>query len=342
MVAMSGERLGYHRAKEILAEKCAPASLLIIAPDLLRKERLLKNLAQNFFGGKDQAPLRRLKGGALNSRDLAFLDEESHSLSLFSANRYVVIDDIEEIKAETAKQLAHILENSPAAGLSIFLLAKELPAANVLYKFHAKIALLIKLESLKDAELSMWAAKEIESQGINSCAPEARESLLALAEGSLDKLAQYISHAALFSTDGNLDEKTVDMLFPEKVAANEYEIFDYLSQNNSSRAELQLAMLLRSGKNPFLLLSLVSRTYLSYYSIRACLDQGMSVPQVSEKLKIPPWLLHKHITAMGKRTRKRLSRDIRSILKTDSRLKNRSVGPDAVLSGLISELAHHS
>ena len=134
--------------------------------------------------------------------------------------------------------------------------------------------------------------------------------------------------------------KDVQTLFSDSLDASEFDFVDALMQKNAARSESLLQVLLASGKNPFMLVSLLQRSFSTYVSIAALLKDGKNPTEAGQILKIPPWLLRKHLAVVQKHPIQQLKRCVEALVRVDSKLKNRSLGTESIFSEFVYNVTH--
>jgi DNA polymerase III delta subunit len=193
---------------------------------------------------------------------------------------------------------------------------------------------------LEGTELTRWVQKELKNQGIQDCEASAIEHLISIGEGSPDRIVQLIAHVSLYTDGDKLTKKDVQTLFSDSLDASEFDFVDALMQKNAARSESLLQVLLASGKNPFMLVSLLQRSFSTFVSIAALLKDGKNPAEAGQILKIPPWLLRKHLTVVQKHPIQQLKRCVEALVRVDSKLKNRSLGTESIFSEFVYNVTH--
>ena len=339
---MSSTLSAAEQVKKLLNSPECPPAVLILAEDEVRKLRITAALREKFLGaGGDDTPAR-LSGAEFNQAALRRLRDESLSGSLFSSSRFFIIDQVEQIRAEEQKELTRLIEELarfPKCGVSIILRGARLAAGSPLYKFCAQREFLAVLPELKGADLNRWVVKELKQNGIEKSPGEVAVILCEIGENRPDEIAKLCEHLALYVDGSAVTIEDLYKVFAAKVSPDEFKLLELLTQGRLGQAEALLSMLMREGKSPFSLLGLLARNFHTYLAIQYLLDQRKSSAEIGEILNIPGWLLSKHLSAVRRYRIASLKRAIEAILRADSKLKNRSVGADAVLSEMASHLS---
>jgi len=318
--------------------KSPPKAILILGPDAIRRDRFAEVATAQIF--KDPAALQtiQISGEDLVKSDLVKLRDELLSLSLFAPSRIFKIQDVQELNAALNKELLEVVDHS-SEGSSIFLFATKLAANSVILKYFEKLELVFELPELKGFDLKRWVGKELKTAGITQYAEACIDLLLRLGGDSPDAIAPLVQHLSLYLEDSTLSLSDIHNLFLERVEPSEFELIDALQAKNPARIELMLEQILASGKSPFMLLALIGRIFSNYLLIQVLLKRGRTPADIRQALDMPPWIFNKTITAAKHYSVERLKQIQELILASDSKLKNKSLGPDLVVSELLSRLS---
>jgi DNA polymerase III delta subunit len=331
--------------KNISAGKIeCPEALLLCAPDNIRKQRFCDLVLRNISatnGGDARNALVTFDAASFDARQIVSLRDEVSSLSLFAARRVFIVRNVEELSTPLVESFLKIFE-AGLSGVNCICLASKLPASSAILKFFRARNTAVILDPLEGSELTRWIQKELKNSEISDASAEAVDLLAQLGEGSPDRIAHLIAHAALYVESNTLSVKDLRDLFIETHSANEFAFIDALMQRDESRSSSMLQVLLSSGKNPFMLVSLLHRTFSTYLSVAALQREGRSPAQIGEILKLPPWLLKKHLAAVRNYPISQLKRCLECLLRADSLLKNRSLGTESIFSEFIYSVTHRA
>lgn len=339
--------------KKILASPDCPTSLLIISPDTTRRTRAAEHLLQKQgvavalspkpvtqFGdrtkdtsGGGQFEVRRLRGQDFGMAELKSLREQAGSLSLFSKRRFFLLDQAEALSADVQKEIL-LLADTFKSDTVLILLAATLLASSPLRKAYTQRERCIVFEELRGAALQQWIEKELKRAEFSSW-PESLPSLLAvMEEESVDAVARDVELMRLYSGSPAITSEDVRKLFIQRGAVGEFEYLDALAQGKISQSETLLGELLAAGKNPFMLLALIARSFVNYTGVKALQVEGASVETMKDTLGLTPWVLNKHLSSAKRYSVRRLARALAAIVRADSKLKNRSLGAETIFGEL--------
>ena len=329
--------------KKIMDAKTAPQKLLIVCPDRIRRERFVANIFKKFvpdFSKKSiQADsLTVMNAGEFNSSNLSSLSDDLNSYSLFSKERFFLINGLDNLPSALNKSFLNITSKDYPS-LYLVMTAAKFAANSQIYNFYKKTALVVDLPQLKNLELVRWTERELKSQGIKSWDEGLPEALLQCAEGSPDKISELVEKLSLFLEEPSAHMQDLREISQHSADPSEFQLLDNLKHKKLFwKSELLIEKIFQSDKNAFALLGLIARTYNNYLSMAYMKDQGAGLQEIRQKLGLPPWLFNKQVEASKAYELKRLCSSMKSVLKADSKLKNRSLGEKAIFSELIEGL----
>ena len=325
--------------KQALSSGSFPPALLILAPDLLRKERALSLLLEKHLGCS--SPSLSFRGDELSQEKLRALEDELYSLSLFASKKVVVIREIEKARAAELTLLVDIVKKlaiKKPDGVVLVILGLELPKGGALYKQFAALEADFQLSELVGGDLKKWALRELSRNGVSEVESAVPDFLIALTGGDLDDLTSKVEHLALYSESGKTSIRDCKALFQAKSVDDEFELLSFIAQGDKNRAQSRITALLRQDKSPFLLLGLIARTISQLVALRTLLDRGSDPDSIATLLKVSPWIIKKQILLVRRYSLASLQRALGALVTADSKLKNRSLGAETVMSELVDNL----
>lgn len=321
--------------KELLERPELPGLVLITSPDQVRLQRIEERIINKSSVPRNQ--ISKIRGDELSTETLTRLKDDLATLSLFSGPRLYTIYHLDSAPSAATKTLAQMLVD-PLPGTTVLGLATELTASDPLVQAASKLGGYLKFPELSGNELSQWAAREIAQAGIAKCPSALVERLIETAEKRPDAIAAMAAQFALYLDDAPATIEAFDALFPSTAVAGEFELIDAIAAGSTVRAEVLFETLLRSGKSPFMLLGMISKIFNNYHSIALMLAQRMTPQVIRESLKMTPWVFNKSLEVAKRIKTQEIEGQLRAILRADSKLKNKSLGPQAIFSELFNAL----
>lgn len=341
--------------KELLAQERCPPAVVVICADRVRREQLFETVLEKFAtptkardrdAVKTKSALRMRPRyeqlQRINPLQLAGLIEslrdESASLSLFAAHRFILVDGVEQCDAATQRGLAELIA-ALGSDVSLLLGADKLPATHPVIRAAGKKYPVITLAPLNDNDLRRWIEKQLKNAGIGEVEDKSIEQLIRISGKFPDELARMVDYLATYLDGESLSSKVINKLFFSSPESNEFELIDALGTENPGALELLLKRNLDQGKSPFLLIGLLNRIFSNYLAITLLRAQGVQPIAIREQLAISAWVFDKYQRAVRRYSAAKLRQCLEAILHADQRLKNRSLGPDLVLSELMASLS---
>ena len=343
------------QVKKILQLKDCPNVLLILAPDEIRKLRIFDLLLEAFppssallssalpkqlnsGRGRFDAAVKKLDAAALDSAAIGALLDDISALSLFSGKRFFLIREIESLAVPLQKPLLELIKRL-SDDTKLIMIGSKLAQSNPIRKTLEQGESVIELEELKGTDLRRWVQKELKRLGFMKFSEGTIEMISALGDESPDQIVKIVEHLAVFCDSDQITPQDIQKVFVQRLAPGEFDFLEAVVQGKTVKAEVLLHNLLAGGKNPFLLLALFARSFSNYLAIKSLLQKGLQPNEIRDLMGMSPWVFNKNIAAARNYTMEKLKNCLGLILKADSRLKNRSLGNEAIFSDLLFGLA---
>lgn len=311
-----------------------PPITLVTAPDSHRRYEALRQIEKRFTSAHSRTVIRGREANLDQLRTELLsqsLLEPTHSL--------IIVRSCHELTTTLAKQLCQLLAKKNISHTPILFEGEPLPATHPLLSLRSQGAKHIAYEPLSGSALERWIRNECRSRGIEAVEDEAMNLLIKVGDGSLDAIVQAIE---LCSLTLDLGQPLTGTVCAEIVGVppttKEFALLDALAGRNRGAAEVMLTTLLASGISPFPLVALIQKSYSTYFAIHSLKKQGADDRAIQETLGMKPWLFKKQRDVALRMNQSFLKSALRAIVTADSKLKNRSLGPELVLSELVAKL----
>ena len=316
--------------KALLAHPNLPGLVVVLAPERIRRTRAIDALLAQY---KIALKPQRLRAAELTPQGWIRFAQELATPSLFSPQQIFLIDQAHEIPAAQLEQLVKYCKELPPYS-HLIISAPKLARANGLMKLAIKAESLLEFDGLKGADLKKWAARECMRVGLKPENDLALEGLVRAAEESPDTLIALLDQLANYLESPTFSLKQLGSIFPERIDQNDFELLDALLDGNPARVLQLVKRLELAGKNPFMLIGMLTRSYANYTRAAGLNARGMSAQAIQSHCGWTPWIGNKTIAAAKKFKTADLIKRLGAIVSADSRLKNRSLGDFAVIDEL--------
>ncbi|RIL07124.1 MAG: hypothetical protein DCC75_10280, partial [Proteobacteria bacterium] len=180
-----------------------------------------------------------------------------------------------------------------------------------------------------------WIERELKRLGIVNYPEKLPELVSELGQQDPDEIIKLLEQLALYADSPEVSSADIKQLFSHDEVKSEFEFIDCLMNRNAARAEILIENLFQHGKSPFMLLALLAKNFATFIAIKALSDQGRTPHEIRQRLGLAPWLFGKHQSAVRTFSQAQLRRGLHAIMRADSKLKNRSVGQEAIFSELV-------
>ena len=321
-----------HTLKEITSQAECPACIVITSPDRIRRTRTLEYLLKHFNKTVGVTVRTFSFGETGRTSPISFL-RDLEEPSLFEPTRFAVIRAIETAKAADVEPLSDFLRKK-IPGVHLFIVGDALPNTPNFKKTLDTTAVHLAFEQLKGAELHRWVEREVKQNQIAQAGDEVIELLISLASEDPDSIAHLIEKFSLYLSDGTATPAALRALEPGRAHASDFELAETLLGKNRGITETLLVQLIEQGSSPFMLLGLLTKTFSSLLRIRALLDNGRAPNDIRNSMGLSPWIFSKYLPLAKQRSAGSLSNTLEALLIADFRLKDRSLGPTALLSSV--------
>jgi DNA polymerase III delta subunit len=320
--------------KEITAQKSCPGCVAITCPDWIRRDRGLNYIIAH-FAGPQYRPRTFTFGDSGRSSIVNFLGDIG-SPSLFETETFAVIRSVEGAKASELEPISSFLAKLPA-GVHLFIIGASLPNSPNFKKALEKHATLLAFEPLKGAELRRWTERELRHHNIDNAPDDVVEMLLSLASEEPEAVSRLIEKFGLYLSGDKPSTEALRSLIPGRSHASDFELADHLLLGKRAITEAALQQLMSQGSSPFMLIGLLTKTVTNLLRLRTMLDRGYQQQDIRNELGLSSWLFSKYLPTAKRVSSSQLSRTLDALLVADYRIKDRSLGSDAVFSMVAHE-----
>jgi len=321
--------------KEITNKSECPACVVITAPDRVRRDRSLEYLLRH-FNKNTSRPITFRFGEQGRSSPALFIRDLSEP-SLFEPRRFAVMRGLESARAVDVEPVAEFIGRA-VPGIHLFLIGSSLPAIPAFKKLLEKKAIQLALEPLKGAGLARWVEREIKQSGISGFDDAVVELLMSLGDDDPEAIAKLIEKYSVYLGNDAATVAALRSLEPGKTTASDFELAESILGKNRAATETLLATLLDQGSSPFMLIGLLTKTFGTLLRLRLLVDKGLSHGDIKNDLGISPWLFSKYLPLAKRVPSATFVRALSALMVADFRLKDRSLGPNAVFSSLAARI----
>ncbi len=318
--------------KQITALSACPLCVVITSPDRVRRTRTLEYLLKHFTKSDGSAPRSFSFGDQGRLNPAPFL-RDLEEPSLFEPTRFAVMRGIDSAKAADVEPVADFLRKK-IPGVHLFIIGEALPNTPNFKKVLESHATHLAFDQLKGAELRRWVEREVKQNQLDEIEDAAIELIIALGYEEPEAIAQLVEKFSLYLAGDKPTQSALRALEPGRAHASDFELADTLLGRNRGTTEALLIQLLSQGSSPFMLMGLLTKTFTSLLRIRSQLDSGVSPNDIRNSMGLPPWIFSKYLPLAKQRNVAALSKILESLLIADFRLKDRSLGPAALLSSV--------
>jgi DNA polymerase III subunit delta len=256
------------------------------------------------------------------------LDDVIRSTSFFNEHKLIVCKNIFS-KKKSAEELLEtlkkynlsgepsitlmVIENLSEKGLA--LKHKELFKALADKKNTIKVA-----EPLAGAELASWIKKEFESRD-STIQNSTIRTLIQMAGDDTWSLVNEIEKLASYKR-GEVTEDDIRLMVSSKTDLNIFDLIDAIAQKNRARAVELLYKELKTGRDPYYILTMITYQFRNLLLIKGLQEKGLAQPEMANKAKLHPFVIKKSLACLSKFKAEELRLIYNRILNIDISSKN--------------------
>jgi len=222
------------------------------------------------------------------------------SFSFFNEHKLIVCKNILGNKqaADTLAKLIkdYALESDPSMTL---LAIESLSEKEAITKNKELSGLLSKkpnfvkvIDLLEGSRLSEWIVREFEIRGC-SINQRALNQLINLTGNDTWTLVNEIEKLTAYKSRGVVGEADVALLVSPKIDSNIFDLIDAISSKNRSQGAELLYRELKSGRDPYYILTMIIYQFRNLLMVGGLLGDGYSQAEIAKKAKIHPFVVKK-------------------------------------------------
>ncbi len=319
--------------KDCLALTELPPVILLSCPDNVRANRLTAKLREIHKAEL----IERTHLATLNQQSFSALVDSLSMMSLFAQIRLVVIE-VPEKKNSLTEQLLNSLGHISLGTTVVLRFKSGVPSGNALGNLPNESAF-IELERMQGDTLLGWLSREVTRLGNSAMNAGALRLLAQYGGDDLDAAYQALEQVILFADGQQITEQTVKSVITIIPEAEEFALLDLLDSGSLWRAEHLAENLLSQGSNAFMLLAMIARNQINRIAVRGGVERKIPDGTLKHALGMSPWVYERTKKIALKPNLPSMKHVISAIVRADTRLKGKSLGPQAILSEVFSALA---
>lgn len=323
--------------KDCLALTTLPPVILLACADRVRTNRLCDRLREIHKSDT----IERIHLASSTSSSFAALIDSLSTLSLFAQVRLVLID-IPEKKHPLTEQLLTSLAHVSLGTTVVLRFSATFPPAPTL-RALPKETIAVEMEKLAGEKLCAWLAREASRLGVPSINTGALQLIAQYSatqhnSEDLDNAYQALEQIALYADGSPITEHTVRSVITVIPEAEEFALLDLIDNGALPRTEHLSERLLSQGSNAFVLLAMIARNQMNRIAVRAGVAARTPDDVLRRSLNMTPWIFDRTKKLVSRANLPSMKQAIGAIVRADTRLKGKSLGPDSILSELFNSL----
>ncbi|MGI6563609.1 MAG: DNA polymerase III subunit delta [Clostridia bacterium] len=323
------------------------------------KKQITSGIFQNcyLFTGEEQYLIRSyvamIEEGILNpatkTLNYEVLDECSDidrilnacvSLPMFSDKKLVVVKEsglFQKKKEELEPLIAYV--KNPCKSTCLIFWESKIDKRNALYKAVSDNGIFFDFEYRSQDELLKWIQSMLKKHS-KTIEKEAALRLTLNAENGLYELENELNKLILYGGDNPvITLKDVEEVCATSIKAGIFELTDALAAGQTDMAYRKLYGLIRLKEPHFMIFFMIARQFMVLNDILFMKKNGLSVRDISAKMKTPDFITRKNMTNAERYGQAGLKEAIGLLNRIDMDIKSGRMSIEAGLDILIPALA---
>lgn len=301
--------------------------ILLYGPDSYRLKQAKDSLVSR-YNLKYPGGMNRFYLDLSEQLDVDQFETAVKSSSFFNEHKLIVCKNIFGRKTTAELVAGYIKEYDIAHASDITLVAVEAGAEKELTIKNKELFRLLSgdknivknIEPLSGAKLAEWARKEFEARGC-SIEPTALINLLNMTGNDSWAIINEIDKLAAYKADKITVPDIIDLVHA-KVDMNIFDLIDALGAKNCPRAMELLYKELKTGRDPYYILTMVIYQFRNLLMIKDLKNRGLAESEIIQKAKIHPFVVKKIMNSSNNLTMEGLRSIYQYLSLLDIRSKN--------------------
>lgn len=300
--------------------------IFLYGEDAFRSLEKLKELKERFLE-KNESGLSVVDFSENQSFDLEKIKEAVSAKSLFSKKQLLIFKNFLSLSPKLQAELLEYLKKEKNLfedrdSVLIFWEKTNFKKGNKLFEFLEKNSKKQKFETLEGAKLSRWIEDKIKELNPKiSVSKKSVEKLILLTGSDLQLLNSEIEKISNYKNEGTIEEADVEILVKGKINSNIFETIEAISGGNKKRAIELFRKQLKSGNDPFYILSMYVFQIRNLLKIEDASERTGNQYEVAKIAKLHPFVVQKGISQARFFGREKLKNIFNKLQEIDLKVK---------------------
>ena len=258
------------------------------------------------------------------------------TLPFMDEKKIVIIKDFELLKGKKKnftesdeKYFIEHLENIPETTVVVFAVYGDVDKRKTLVKKIDKCGIVFNCDKLADMDLFKWVKKKFESHSVIIDNPQvmyfidqegyrdkSSEKTLSDLENEINKISSFVGK------ENKVTNNVIDKLSQKKVENDIFKLIDYIGEKKSSSAMRILNDMTQEGESVLGIFAMIAKQFKVVMQVRQLQTQGYTSKNISEKLKIHPFVAGKALKQSNNFSDETIIDMLNYILESDYKIKN--------------------
>jgi len=266
----------------------------------------------------EEAIYEEIEGGKVSAQEIKALTQ---NVSLFAEKRFLILRNfLRDADQEEQKKLAEYLNKIEEDCIFVLTESAIPDRRTTLYKKLIKEAKSEEFKAWLPAQTTRWIVEKIQKSG-GSIDSNTATYLVECTGGELFQVNSEVQKLLAFAKTKKITRADIDELTHKNLIVVIFDLMDAIGQKQLTSALKLFRNLVESGESPWQIFSMIVRQFRILILVNDLLGRGLNAKQISEKLKMHPYVIQKALPQSRNFTFKKLTEIYDKLLDLDIRLK---------------------
>lgn len=273
-------------------------------------------------------------------KDIAAADvlDLAQTIPFLSKWRLIIVTDIDNLSAETQKQMLPYLSH-PNPSTCLVFIGSKLDSRTKFAQMLKKAGEIVQFWKLFERDLPHWISARAKLYGCRISLQTAAY-LSEIVGNELRQLDNELKKIVAYANDKELTPAIIERVVGDVRERDIFEMIDAVSTGNLVDALKMLRQLLIEGEEPLKILALLSRQFRLLWKTKVHMieQKSLSAPQIASKVGISPKLAESLQKQVQRFSQIKLKQGLKRLYKVDLALKSSTNSPNILLEDLLIDL----
>ena len=275
-----------------------------------------------------------------DAKDLQVADvlDQAQTIPFLSKWRLIIITAIDELKANTQKQMLSYLSH-PNASTCLIMTAAKLDSRTKFAQTLKKTGEIVQFWKLFDRDLPQWISRRAKHYGY-TLSSQTATYLSEVVGNDLRQIDNELKKVIAYTNGREISASVVEQVVGDIRERNIFELVDAVSTGDIVVSLRILNQLLIEGEQPLKILALVIRQFRLLWKVKAHLAEhkSLAAKQIAAKVGVSPRNAENLQRQVRRFSQVKLKQGLKQLYAVDLALKSSSNSPKILLEDVFIDL----